>query len=343
MTGPGVQKKVGPNDKCPCDSGQKAKKCCQAGAAAAPTHTPMQGPKGQVLPGNAEELWSMAKDADRAGEFTKAAHFYTMAIDVVVKGMPRDQHGKASDADLVKYNKSSDGTLAKLLSDRSNVYLRQGNMEDAVEDAQTCTRADPANEKGHLRVAVALEAAGAALQLQLEACEAGLAACPESEVLVNRKWRLKKAIAEQPESVRARGQKDASEPSIEETRRVADDASDPMRGMAAADLGCAFAVGAHGLPKDLQEAERYLRLGSKGGDVGAQRNLGIILLDLGRPVEAAEELSKAAAAGDEQAAEVLEQLSGEIAEKQAQARTKLEAMAASGDPRAKAMLEELFA
>jgi TPR repeat protein len=50
--------------------------------------------------------------------------------------------------------------------------------------------------------------------------------------------------------------------------------------MAATDLGSALAVGAFGLSKDLAEAERYLRIGIAGGDVSAQRNLGLMLLDI---------------------------------------------------------------
>ena len=41
------------------------------------------------------------------------------------------------------------------------------------------------------------------------------------------------------------------------TRRAADDEADPRRGLACGDLGSALAVGAHGLEKDVEEAERY--------------------------------------------------------------------------------------
>lgn len=63
--------------------------------------------------------------------------------------------------------------------------------------------------------------------------------------------------------------------------------------------------------EDFVEAEKYLRIGSDGGDISAQRNLGFLLLQLERPGEAALELSKAAEAGDEQAVEVLAQLAKE--------------------------------
>lgn len=94
----------------------------------------------------------------------------------------RPEDGIATDADLAACNKETEGKLAALLSERSSLYLRTGDHAAAIEDAETCTRADPSYEKGHLRLAVAYEAAGAALQLQLEACERGVAACPSSEV-----------------------------------------------------------------------------------------------------------------------------------------------------------------
>jgi TPR repeat protein len=94
---------------------------------------------------------------------------------------------------------------------------------------------------------------------------------------------------------------------------VADDDADPRQAMAAADLGAALAVGAHGLDRNAEEAERYLRIGIAGGDVSAQRNLGLMLLELGgdRLVEAMQELGAAAASGDEHSAGVLQQLQSE--------------------------------
>merc|ERR1711912_177749 len=106
------------------------------------------GCKGAVLSGEVQELHTTAKDAVRTGDHTKAAHFYTMAIDVLAKGMKRDSSGVACDADLLALNKSSNGLLAELLCGRSHVYLRQNDLDAAVEDAETCTRADPYFEKG---------------------------------------------------------------------------------------------------------------------------------------------------------------------------------------------------
>lgn len=301
------------------------------------------GEGGHVLPGSASELREMANEAARSGDHTKAVHLYTMAIDVVAKGMPRDKEGKATDANLLKANRSSDGELAKLLSNRSHMYLKQGDLEAAIEDAQTCTRADPAFEKGHLRLAVALEAAGAPVKEQLGACERGLEGCPDSQVLVSRKWRLKKAVAQLPAEDAERSKAEpggAVGSDVESARRIADDPSEPRRAMAAADLGSIFAVGAYGLEKDVVEAEKYLRIGCDGGDVGAQRNLGLLLLELGRVEEALVELRGAMEAGDEQAAATLQQLQSEAQCREQEAMQKLEELAAQGDARAVEMLKE---
>merc|ERR1711972_166102 len=265
-----------------------------------------------------------------------------MAIDLLAKGMPRDANGHAAVADLRALNKTSEGQLVELLSGRSHVYLKQGDMLAAIEDAETCTNADPSYEKGHLRLAVAYEKAGAPLEQQLHACEKGLEGCPTSEVLTTRKWRLKKSLSEQRAPAKVPSGHDTDQPwTIEDTRRIANDCSDPRRAMAAADLGMALFVGAHGLKKNLDEAERYLRLGSKGGDLGAQRTLGLLLLEDERSVEAAEELSMAARAGDEEAASILQQLQAEARAQEAEMRAKLQEMARMGDPRAMSILEEL--
>jgi len=332
MTGSTNTTKLGPNGKC-AGSGNKAKKCSSSAA-----HTPVQE-KG-ILPGSASELQSKANEAARAGEHLKATHFYTMAIDVLARGLSKDSNGRASQDDLMKLNKSSQGQLAELLSGRSNCYLRQKDLAAAIEDAETCTTADPAFEKGHLRLAVAYEAAGVPLRLQLEACLRAVDECPGSEILVARKWRLKKALAEQRQEEIAEPGETEDAWTIEKTRCLADDASDPRRCLAAVDLGRAFAAGAHGLEKDLNQALCYLRLGCEGGDVSAQRDLGLVLLELGRPVEAADELSQAAQAGDDEAAAVLTQLGEEAKAQEAEARAKLEELAQLGDPRAMRMLQE---
>mmetsp|Transcript_43196 Transcript_43196/g.68306 ORF Transcript_43196/g.68306 Transcript_43196/m.68306 type:complete len:344 (-) Transcript_43196:162-1193(-) len=339
--GPKSGKKVGPNDKCSCGSGLKAKKCClSAGAGFSSIASDC---KGRLISGQAEELHKTAKEAVGTGDYKKAAHFYTMAVDALAKNMKIDANGCASDADLLALTKSSDGLLGELLCGRSQVYLRQGDMAAALEDAETCTRADPSCEKGYLRLLEAYELAGVSLRQQLQGCEQGLETCPHSEALVTRKWRLKKALAEQgdvTETIKSDEQGIVDQ--IAQTRRIADDQSDPRRAMAAVDLGRSLAVGAHGLQKDLSAAVRYLRIGVEGGDVSAQRELGCILLEIGEPVEAAEHLKMAAEAGDEEAAGILQKLLAEAEERRKDARAKLEKLAALGDLRAREMLQEMF-
>mmetsp|Transcript_75143 Transcript_75143/g.218149 ORF Transcript_75143/g.218149 Transcript_75143/m.218149 type:complete len:335 (-) Transcript_75143:244-1248(-) len=324
-----TSEKPGPNDK--------------FSAGASPD--PVQADPGHVLPGSYDELWSMGKAALKSGDQQKAVHHLTMAINSAAKKMPRNQDGVATDADLAACNKETEGKLAKMLSERSGLYSRQSDHAAAIEDAETCTRADPQFEAGHLRLALAYEAAGAPLQVQLDACERGLASCPSSEVLVSRKWRLKKAIAEQPADTGKKASGDTTDEAsmLESARRIADDPSDPRRAMAAGDWGSILATGAHGVQKDRAAAEKYLRIGSDGGDISAQRNLGLLFLEMERPGEAATELSKAAAAGDEQAVEVLAQLAKEAEAKRSELREKLEDLAADGDVRAKEMLRELDA
>ena len=130
---------------------------------------------------------------------------------------------------------------------------------------------------------------------------------------------------------------------IEATRRIAEDASDPRRAMAAGDLGSLLATGAYGVPKDLALAEHYLRIGADGGDAGAQVNLGHLLLDRGLHVEAAKYLSAAAAQGSDAARELLGAIAGEAEEKRKAARRQLEKMAEEGDPRARSVLAEVQA
>lgn len=306
---------------------------------------PIETAGGQVLQGSPESLRDQANQALKDGDVKKATHLYTRAIHLLAKDMPRDENGVAADADLLALNESSKGLLAKLLSNRSMTYLKQGDTEGAIEDAETCTRAEPSFEKGQLRLAVALEAANAPLQRQLEACERGIESCPTSQVLVQRKWKLKKSIAEQVGAGKPQdsdgGRGDSQEARLRDAYRVADDEAHPRRHEAAADLGNILAEGAFGLQRDAKRAEHYLRIGAKGGEVAAQRHLGLLLLREGRPVEAAKELNEAAAAGDEQAAGALQQLMAEVREKEAQARSKLEEMAEAGDNHAREMLQEL--
>jgi len=292
--------------------------------------------RGEVLSGDSSELRARAKEALERGDDNTASRLYTMAIDLVARDMPRNANGVASAANLFSCNGSSGGELAKLLSNRSLVYLKQGDVPAALEDAETCTLADPSFEKGYMRLVAALEASGAPLEKQLEACERGLEQCPGGEMLTSRKWRLKKAFASKAEG----HDTPVVESRIHEIMRIANDESHPRRAEAAADLGSCFAVGSHGVDKDVERAERFLRVGAEGGEITAMRNLGVLLLQTERPGEAAERLREATLAGDEQAADLLRQLADEAASREEDSLAKLRAMAEDGDQRAVEMLAE---
>jgi len=304
--------------------------------------------RGKVLPGSASELRELGNEALKNGEDARAAQMYTMAIDVATMGMPRDENGVAKPEDLRKQNDKSNGELVKLLSNRSAVYLRQKDVPAALEDAQACTDADAKFEKGHLRLLMALDAAAASLSEREAACTKAVEACPDSQYIRTRWERLQKErqtrTAGAGEEDRAADQEKSSpelDSSLALTRRLADDPSDARHVMAAADLGAAMAVGAYGVEKDLKKAEHYLRIGASGGDMMAQRNLGWLLLETERPVEAVESLRQAAEAGDEEAAATIQRLVQESEEQAKVARSKLEMMAAAGEERAIEMLKEL--
>ena len=95
------------------------------------------------------------------------------------------------------------------------------------------------------------------------------------------------------------------------------------------------------MARNLTKAEAFLRTGSSGGDVAASRNLGLLLLELGRPEEAAAALRLAADGGDGLAMERLRELGEEADGQHAKARAQLQRMADAGDARAAAMLAEL--
>ena len=67
----------------------------------------------------------------------------------------------------------------------------------------------------------------------------------------------------------------------------------PRHIFAAGDYGSALALGAHGVAQDIEEGEKYLQIATAGGDVASQRNYGMLLLQLNRAAEAAEQLSAA--------------------------------------------------
>jgi hypothetical protein len=78
----------------------------------------------------------------------------------------------------------SSGVLHALLSNRSHVMLKQGDVSAAAEDADRCCMAAPDFPKGHLRLLAALEARGdVPVTERRGACMRGLRACPGSKEL----------------------------------------------------------------------------------------------------------------------------------------------------------------
>eukprot|EP00966_Prymnesium_polylepis_P105447 2441933-Prymnesium_polylepis.1 len=174
-----------------------------------------------------------------------------------------------------------------LLSNRSLAYLEQGDTTAAAVDAEHCCLARPAWPKGHLRLLAALERGDAEVREQLGAAERALRACPASAQIKEAKAALESKADMQAPLTQSDAEAAAQ---LAATHAVADSRTDPRRFVAAGDVGAALAVGAHGVAQDLEEAERYLRIGAGGGDVVSQRNLGHLLLQSDRPAEAAEAL-----------------------------------------------------
>ena len=303
-----------------------------------------------------------------AGDDLRAARMYTLGIDLCFEAAARAKKVPTSPAEWFAADRASGGMLHMLLSNRSMVMLKQEDFAAAAEDAEHCCKAKPDFVKGHLRLLAALKANGASLPERMEAADRARRACPGSKPIRDAKAELSVEAGEgEPEDDAAgagggatRGAAAAAAAAaagssttgkdgdasvlaaaMAATRRAADDASDPRHALAAGDLGSALAVGAHGLSKDVKEAERYLRLGSEGGDAGSQRNYGLLLLEQGRSVKAAEQLHKAAQQGDDEATAVLTRLGEEAKEKRKEAMKQLRVMAEQGDPRAVAMLKQL--
>ncbi len=281
---------------------------------------------------------SALKDAGSAalaaGDVARATHMYTLGIDLVLQSAAKPPE---TAAEWFSIDTSSGGVLHALLSNRSLTLLKQGDATAAAADAEHCTCARPDWPKGHLRVLQALEACGASVEERSSACARALRACPGNAQLCH----IKEALdAEKP----AEEDEDAAvAEQLAATQRIADDPSDPRRPMAAGDVGSALAVGAFGLTKDVARAEEYLLIGARGKDAGAQRNLGLLYLELDRAPEAAEWLRAAADQGDESALLTLDQLGAEAKAKEEAALFKLQALATSGDARARTMLEQLEA
>ena len=309
------------------------------------------GNKSMNLKGTPDSLKKAGNKAISESCFKEATHLYTLAIDILAEqhSLNRDADGRATPAGLFTCHTRSSGEMGKLLSNRSLAYLRLGDHAAALEDALACVHCDSQFEKGHVRVVCALQASGASIDQQFLAIERGLAACPNGELLRRMKEKVLKCENENraacetpPRRTKPSSMRDRATPAdpLAETKKVADDLSDPRHFMAAGDFGAALAVGAHGASRDVKRAEHYLRAGARG-DIVAKRNLGILLLETDRPEEAAAVLNDAAQAGDEEAASLLRQVCEEAQSKELAAREKLLEMASSGDPRAAEILREL--
>jgi tetratricopeptide (TPR) repeat protein len=311
---------------------------------------------GHVAAESPAALKAAGNEALQAGHSARASHMYTLALDLLLERRPE---GSLSAADWFALEASSEGLVSTLLSNRSLALLRQGDHAGAADDAERCCQANPGWAKAHLRLLAAHEAGKAQEAEVLSALRRGLRACPISSQL---REALAKAEAQQElDAMMRRGAARAAHPTsggaesgaasaseeaalaaqLEVTRRAADDPADPRRFIATGDLGAALAVGAHGLPKDVVSAERYLRVAADGGDVVSMRNLGHLLLQLQRLGDAAAAFERAAAAGDEDSAGILAGMQEEAQRRTESARDQLARLAANGNPQAVAMLEQL--
>lgn len=302
-----------------------------------------------------------------------ATRLYTLGIDLALGGsnVPRPTTSAAWYA--AEQRAEPTGVLHKLLSNRSLAHRRAGDADAAIDDARACCACAPGFAKGHLRLLAALTAAGVPRETIRRTAARALLACPTDAALRAKVDTIERdaataasltpgaaaraSAAAGPSSAAAASssktqravsfEEDGAPSRLAETRRVADDASDPRRAMAAADLGAALAVGAHGVAKDGAEAERYLRVGVEGGDAVAHRHLALLLLDQGRAgrsgaaSEAAGLLRVAADRGDDEAKEILAALGAEAKQQAEHARFRLEALATTGDPRAIEILNQL--
>jgi hypothetical protein len=332
----------------PCQNSKRARERPHEFEMASP-HTPIQAVPGMegALPTTPAELRELGNGAVASSSWKRAIHLFTLGIDMASSGLARDDDGNAaSAAALAKANAKSGGELLKLLCNRSMCHLKAApaDCDAAIADAQSAAHADPSFEKAHMRLVMALQAKGAAPALVRAALQRGMEHCPFGKMLLLTYTRLGGAAAAPASASASAGAAAAAAADaspLAAARAAAADPAHPQHVVACADLGAALATGAFGAAKDAAAAERLLRAGAAGGDVGAQRNLGLLLLELRRAGEAAPFLHQAAEGGDAQAQATLSQLGQEAAAKQKQMHEKLVMMAAAGDTRAVEMLREL--
>ncbi len=317
---------------------------------------------GRVDASSPAALKRAAGQAFKDGDLARAGHLYTLAIDVVLgeavpaaaaaaaaaDATPAQAEAPAAAAaagrDWLALERASDGVLHVLLSNRALCHFKADDFAASATDAEHCVAACPTFEKGHLRLLTALTAAGdVGVPERRRVITRGLRCCPDSKAL-----RAARAALDKEAGPSVTAALDAEEAAslaeqLRLTRKVADDPRHPQHAVACGDLGAALAVGAHGVEKDLEAAERYLRAGSDAGDVASAKNLGMLYLQLERFAEASAQLRRAADGGDAQAGEVLQQMGQEATKKREEAMFKLRALAARGDERAAAMLAQFAA
>ena len=309
-----------------------------APASPASVISPIAREHGQVDAHNPSVLKEAGNDAMRARDWKRGMHMFTVAIDMITDSSP-----PSDAAGWFALDVKSKGVLHVLCSNRSLAHLNLGDTSAATQDAEACCQARPGFAKGHQRLLAALAAAAAPLEERREACARGRRACPTSTELSDAQAALDAEAGVGPEEAIGAAEAAALAAQLASTRLIADDPSHGQHAIAAGDLGSALALGAYGEVKDLVEAERYLRIGAEGGDVGAQRNLGMLLLQSERAAEAATYLRLAHGQGDEEAGATLDALRREADGLREQAIFKLRALATNGDARARAMLEQFEA
>ena len=202
-------------------------------------HTPCTVKGG--LPTTPAELKKFGNEALQRGEFTKACHVYTLAINLLTGGLlngaEQQEHGGGTMAEkLYGMNQQvGEDELAKLLCNRSLAHLKLGDAAAAADDGDHAAMAAPTFVKAHMRLLVALEALDEPIEKRRGACLRGLGSCPGSSELRR----------EQKKLAGLAGAAGAVEVDIlADTRAAADDPAHPQHPAAAADLGAAYAVGA---------------------------------------------------------------------------------------------------
>ena len=318
------------------------------------------------LDADPHKLKEVAARAIKEGDYVRACRMYTFAIDMLVQpavggsGLGLEPpSAQASDRladvssgignddaaarDWISLERTSSGLLHVLLSNRSFAHYKKGDWSAAAEDAELCVCACPTFVKGHLRLLLAMEQAEAPAEERARVIGRALRACPGAKPLLLARDALVKSMGASFEHAMAADGAKAVQAQMVETKRIADDASDPRHPIAAGDYGTALATGAFGVTQDNEAAEKYLRRGADLGDVASAKNLGLLLLSLHRPAEAAEYLRKAADAGDADALDTLQELGREADRKRDAAMFKLRAMAEQGDEKARALLAQLDA